>query len=60
MKPKMGSINSQLELLKEDVRNKMPDFRLQTIDCGAVIVQYLTSYFSRLSKKQHSPCIFDI
>jgi hypothetical protein len=23
---------------KEDVRNKMPDFRLQTIDCEAIIV----------------------
>jgi hypothetical protein len=26
----------------------MPDFRLQTIGCESVIVQHLTSYFSRL------------
>jgi hypothetical protein len=32
---------------KEDVRKKMPDFRLQTIGCEVVIAYYLTS-FSRV------------
>jgi hypothetical protein len=35
-------------MIQEDFRNKIPDFRLQTIGCKAVIAWYLTSYFWRL------------
>jgi hypothetical protein len=42
---------SRYQTHKEDVRNKMSDLRLQTIDCNAVIVQCLTPYFSRLPNR---------
>jgi hypothetical protein len=35
---------------KEDFRNKIPDFRPQTIGCDGVVVWRLTSYFSRFPK----------
>jgi hypothetical protein len=37
--------------VKEDFRNKIPDFRLQTIGCDGVIVWRLTSYCSRFPKE---------
>jgi hypothetical protein len=40
-------LNFETAKQKEDFRNKIADFRLQTIGCDDVIVWRLASYFSR-------------
>jgi hypothetical protein len=46
------AIRKPVSVTKKDVRNKMPDFRMQTIGCEAIVVWHLISNFSRLLNKR--------